>query len=154
MLEKHYKERGDAYKVSIFACLSVYELDFVWNNTGSPSCRCRSCEGSCSSREARSRSGRKAETCQRQSKETEEIATRGSKVVPDFVVEFQYPFDQDRNAVAAAARSVTDSAEKMEREKKKLEEFEASLEREEKILEGIRDSLKGSIHIRFILSRF
>ena len=31
----------------------------------------------------------------------------------------------------------------MDREKTKLEEFEASLEAEEKILEGIRDSLKG-----------
>lgn len=31
----------------------------------------------------------------------------------------------------------------MEKEKKKLDEHEASLEVEEKVLEGIRDSLKG-----------
>lgn len=32
----------------------------------------------------------------------------------------------------------------MEREKAKVEEYEASLVKEEKILEGIRDSLKGT----------
>lgn len=34
----------------------------------------------------------------------------------------------------------------MEREKAKLDEHEASLVKEEKILEGIRDSLKGMIY--------
>jgi len=33
--------------------------------------------------------------------------------------------------------------EKMDKEKGKVEAFEASLIKEEKILEGIRDSLKG-----------
>lgn len=31
----------------------------------------------------------------------------------------------------------------MEKEKRKVEEYEASLDKEEKVLEGIRDSLKG-----------
>ncbi len=33
----------------------------------------------------------------------------------------------------------------MEREKKKVDEFEASLAKEEKVLEEIRDSLKGKL---------
>jgi hypothetical protein len=31
----------------------------------------------------------------------------------------------------------------MEREKRKVEDYESSLDKEEKVLEGIRDSLKG-----------
>lgn len=42
-----------------------------------------------------------------------------------------------------AQRTIEESADKMVSEKNKLTEHEASLEREEKILEGIRDSLKG-----------
>jgi len=37
----------------------------------------------------------------------------------------------------------------MERERGKLEELEASLDKEEKVLEGIRDSLKGPISSMF-----
>ena len=40
----------------------------------------------------------------------------------------------------------------MEREKTKADELEASLTREEKILEDIRDSLKGSVPINFAVS--
>jgi structural maintenance of chromosome 4 len=53
---------------------------------------------------------------------------------------------QDTNAKNQALRDIEDSSEKMEKEKAKVEEFEASLVAEEKILEGIRDSLKGLCH--------
>jgi len=39
----------------------------------------------------------------------------------------------------------------MKSEKKKADDFEADLQKEEKVLEGIRDGLKGVI--RFCLSR-
>ena len=38
-----------------------------------------------------------------------------------------------------------DSDEKMRKERKKLEQFEVSLAEEEKVLEQIRDSLKGAL---------
>jgi hypothetical protein len=42
-----------------------------------------------------------------------------------------------------ASRTIEESADKMEREKTKVDEYEASLAQEEKILETIQDSLKG-----------
>jgi structural maintenance of chromosome 4 len=53
------------------------------------------------------------------------------------------PSSQDKNAKAKALRTIEDSVDKMEREKIKSEGYEASLDEEEKILESIRDSLKG-----------
>jgi chromosome segregation ATPase len=50
---------------------------------------------------------------------------------------------QDESARKEALRSIDENSEKIEREKKKLRNLEAELEREENVLEGIRDSLKG-----------
>lgn len=52
---------------------------------------------------------------------------------------------QDENAKAAAIRTIEDSADKIKRKKTEVEEHEISLDKEEKVLEGIRDSLKGKI---------
>jgi structural maintenance of chromosome 4 len=54
-----------------------------------------------------------------------------------------FTFLQDQNSLAEATRTITDSAAKMERERQKVEELEASLDSEEKLLEKIRDSLRG-----------
>jgi structural maintenance of chromosome 4 len=56
---------------------------------------------------------------------------------------------QDTNAKAKAVRDMEDNLDKMEREKTKVDEYEASLVAEEKILEGIRDSLKGTFCLLF-----
>ncbi|KAG6830095.1 hypothetical protein H0H92_002268 [Tricholoma furcatifolium] len=48
----------------------------------------------------------------------------------------------DTAAKAKAIRDVKDNTDKIEREKKKAEEYEAKLVEEEKVLESIRDSLK------------
>ena len=53
--------------------------------------------------------------------------------------------------MTTALRAVEESADKIKRNKVKVEEHEASLLEEEKILEGIRDSLKGNLHSIFIL---
>ena len=53
-------------------------------------------------------------------------------------------FLQDERAKAEASRAITDNAEKIKKQKNNLEELEASLTKEEKVLEEIRDSLKGS----------
>ena len=53
-------------------------------------------------------------------------------------------FLKDTNAKVKAIRDIEDNSNKMEREKTKVDEYEASLVAEEKILEGIRDSLKGT----------
>ena len=53
--------------------------------------------------------------------------------------------------MTTALRAVEESADKIKRNKVKVEEHEASLLEEEKILEGIRDSLKGNFHSFFIL---
>lgn len=50
---------------------------------------------------------------------------------------------QDTNAKAQAIRDIEDNSEKMEKEKAKVDAYEASLVTEEKVLEGIRDGLKG-----------
>lgn len=50
---------------------------------------------------------------------------------------------QDQNALTKAQHTIEDSVEKIDKERGKVESFEASLVKEEKILEGIRDSLKG-----------
>lgn len=50
---------------------------------------------------------------------------------------------QDTNANAKAIRDIEDNSEKMEKEKTNADQYEASLVVEEKILEGICDSLKG-----------
>jgi structural maintenance of chromosome 4 len=50
---------------------------------------------------------------------------------------------QDENARNDALRGIQDNAAKMKSEKKKADQFEEELQREEKVLEGIRDSLKG-----------
>ncbi|RDB19364.1 Structural maintenance of chromosomes protein 4 [Hypsizygus marmoreus] len=48
----------------------------------------------------------------------------------------------DTNAKAKALRDITDNSERIEREKGKADKFESDLVTEEKVLEGIRDSLK------------
>ena len=53
--------------------------------------------------------------------------------------------------MTTALRAVEESADKIKRNKVKVEEHEASLLEEEKVLEGIRDSLKGNFHSFFIL---
>jgi structural maintenance of chromosome 4 len=59
---------------------------------------------------------------------------------------------QDTNAKAKAIRDIEDNSEKMEKEKTKADQYEASLVAEEKILEGIRDSLKGMSYFPFYQS--
>ena len=54
-------------------------------------------------------------------------------------------WSQDENAKATAVRTIQDSSDKMKKKKVEVEEYESSLDKEEKILEGIRDSLKGKI---------
>ena len=51
-----------------------------------------------------------------------------------------------------ALRAVEESADKIKRNKVKVEEHEASLLEEEKVLEGIRDSLKGDFDFFFHLA--
>ena len=53
--------------------------------------------------------------------------------------------------MTTARRAVEESADKIKRNKVKVEEHEASLLEEEKILERIRDSLKGDFHSFFVL---
>ena len=58
---------------------------------------------------------------------------------------------KDQKSKDEASRTITSSEEKMEKERSKQEEYEASLEREERVLEGIQESLKGmfcSISVR------
>lgn len=50
---------------------------------------------------------------------------------------------QDKRSKDDALRSKETNAERIEKERKKVADFEASLDKEEKILEEIRDSLKG-----------
>jgi structural maintenance of chromosome 4 len=50
---------------------------------------------------------------------------------------------QDENARNDAIRSIQENTAKMKSEKKKADQYEEELQREEKVLEGIRDSLKG-----------
>jgi structural maintenance of chromosome 4 len=59
---------------------------------------------------------------------------------------------QDENAKAAAIRTVEDSSDKMKKKKAEVEEYELSLDKEEKILEGIRDSLKGKSYLCPVLT--
>ncbi|ETW86671.1 hypothetical protein HETIRDRAFT_58645 [Heterobasidion irregulare TC 32-1] len=49
---------------------------------------------------------------------------------------------EDERLRSEALRAIDDNAKRMEIEKEKVEELEASLEKEEKVLESIRDSLK------------
>ena len=50
---------------------------------------------------------------------------------------------QDNKAKDEATRAISDNTEKIKKQRKKLEEHEVNLAREESILEEIRDSLKG-----------
>ena len=50
---------------------------------------------------------------------------------------------QDEKARNDALRSVQENTAKVKSEKKKADQYEEELQREEKVLEGIRDSLKG-----------
>ena len=50
---------------------------------------------------------------------------------------------QDENARNDALRSIQENTAKVKNEKKKADQYEEELLREEKVLEGIRDSLKG-----------
>ena len=52
---------------------------------------------------------------------------------------------QDENARSDALRAIQENAAKTKSEKKKADQFEEDLQKEEKVLEGIRDSLKGII---------
>jgi structural maintenance of chromosome 4 len=56
---------------------------------------------------------------------------------------------QDESARKEALRSIDENSEKIDKEKKKLRNLEAELEREENVLEGIRDSLKGDRFLCF-----
>jgi structural maintenance of chromosome 4 len=47
-------------------------------------------------------------------------------------------------------RTIEDSSSKMKKKKVEVEELELSLDQEEKVLEGIRDSLKGNP--RFVMT--
>lgn len=51
---------------------------------------------------------------------------------------------QDQKSKDEAVRFVESNIEKMEKERKKLADLEESLSSEEKMLEEIRDSLKGT----------
>lgn len=51
---------------------------------------------------------------------------------------------QDTHARDQAAHVIEDNASKMKREKQMVDDLEAELDDEEKVLESIRDSLKGS----------
>ncbi|KAF8210152.1 RecF/RecN/SMC protein [Mycena galopus ATCC 62051] len=53
----------------------------------------------------------------------------------------------DTSAETKAQHTIEDSVEKIEKEKGKVQAFEASLVQEEKILEGIRDSLKDKTQV-------
>lgn len=50
---------------------------------------------------------------------------------------------QDENARNDSLRSIKENTAKVKSEKKKADQYEEELQREEKVLEGIRDSLKG-----------
>ena len=52
---------------------------------------------------------------------------------------------QDENARNDALRSIQENTAKVKNEKKKADQYEEELQREEKVLEGIRDSLKGIV---------
>ncbi|KAJ7188350.1 RecF/RecN/SMC [Mycena filopes] len=54
---------------------------------------------------------------------------------------------EDKNAQTKALHTIEDSGEKIDKEKAKVESYEASLVKEEKILEGIRDSLKDKTQV-------
>jgi structural maintenance of chromosome 4 len=59
-------------------------------------------------------------------------------------------FRQDENARNDALRAIQENAARMKSEKKKADQFEEELQREEKALEGIRDSLKGMRFLFFV----
>jgi structural maintenance of chromosome 4 len=50
---------------------------------------------------------------------------------------------QDTNAKVTGIHAIKESAEKMNRDKMRVEKFNASLEEKRNVLEGIWDSLKG-----------
>ncbi|KAJ7132829.1 RecF/RecN/SMC [Mycena crocata] len=54
---------------------------------------------------------------------------------------------EDKNMQLKAEHTIDDSTEKIDKEKAKLESYETSLVKEEKILEGIRDSLKDKTQV-------
>ncbi|KZT43906.1 RecF/RecN/SMC protein, partial [Sistotremastrum suecicum HHB10207 ss-3] len=54
---------------------------------------------------------------------------------------------EDEKSRTEALRTIEDSTEQMENQKRKLADFEEQLEREEKVLEGIRDSLKDKTQV-------
>ncbi|KAI0687981.1 RecF/RecN/SMC [Cytidiella melzeri] len=110
MLEKHYKERGDAYEeVQRAAAVALKELT----------------------------SNEKIQVgLEERRKHAKSKAKKLEKSHKD-----------DVHNRAEAARAIADNTEKLERERRKLEEFEASLSAEEKILEQIRDSLKDKTQV-------
>jgi len=59
---------------------------------------------------------------------------------------------QDENARSNALRAIEENTAKMKSEKKKADQYEEDLEKEEKVLEGIRDSLKGFFFLFFFWS--
>ncbi|KAI9453551.1 RecF/RecN/SMC N terminal domain-containing protein [Lactarius psammicola] len=54
---------------------------------------------------------------------------------------------EDENARNDAVRSIQENAAKVKSEKKKADQYEEELQREEKVLEGIRDSLKDKTQV-------
>ncbi len=54
---------------------------------------------------------------------------------------------QDENTRNNALHSIQDNAAKVKSEKKKSNQYEEELQWEEKVLEGVRDSLKGIVHL-------
>ncbi|EKM61772.1 uncharacterized protein PHACADRAFT_135672 [Phanerochaete carnosa HHB-10118-sp] len=59
----------------------------------------------------------------------------------------QKSMNDDEKAKGEAGRAIVDNDEKMQKERKKLEQFEAQLAEEEKVLEQIRDSLKDKTQV-------
>jgi structural maintenance of chromosome 4 len=49
-----------------------------------------------------------------------------------------------------AERAIEDSTAKIDRKRAEVEEHEANLKKEEDVLESIRDSLKGALHVYFV----
>jgi structural maintenance of chromosome 4 len=64
---------------------------------------------------------------------------------------FVHKISQDEHAKREAIRSIEDNAEKIENQRKKAEDLEAELDKEESVLEGIQDSLKGNENSRAII---
>jgi hypothetical protein len=72
-------------------------------------------------------------------------------------MDLTYRSKQDEQSKKQADNTIQDSDAKIKMKKREIAEHEANLEKEEKVLEGIRDGLKGgyivSPHSTLLLSR-